>query len=242
MLFSSSDIEKLEMLRTPSVGERAEKLMKYLGNKFPTLGGLIPNYSEDPHQWQIWESISYSINQEELKYLLWHYLRDSKHYLKDTPGIITPLGWEYIDSLGTNKDSQKAFVAMSFKDEMKEFFKNTIREAILNAGYEPVIMWNKPHINKIDDEIIAEIKGSKFLVVDYSGQNNGAYYEAGFARGYGLKVVSTCKKEEIDNSDLHFDTRQYNTIPWEKSKPEEFMKLLQFYIEANIGRGNYKKV
>jgi hypothetical protein len=102
-------------------------------------------------------------------------------------------------------------------------------------------MLDKPHINRIDDEIITRIKESKFLVVDYTGQNNGAYYEAGFARGIGIKVISTCNKDEIDNNKLHFDTRQYNTIPWENDNLDDFINVLQFYIEANIGKGNYKK-
>ena len=240
ILLTVNHMDDLQNIRTPGLGERAEKLMKYWAKKYPTLGIPIPNYAEDTLAWAIWESVSYSKNQEELKYLILHYLRDDKRYLMDTPSIITPLGWEYIDSLEKNENSQKAFVAMSFKPEMQEFYKATIQKAILNAGYEPIIMWEKPHINKIDDEIISLIKGSKFVVVDYTEQNNGAYYEAGFARGFGIKVVSTCNKEEIENDKLHFDTRQYNTIPWEKDKPDEFINLLQFYIEANIGKGNYK--
>ena len=40
----------------------------------------------------------------------------------------------------------------------------------------------------------------------------GVYYEAGFARGLGIPVISTCREDE--RGKLHFDTRQYNHIFW----------------------------
>src|SRR5271165_6192652 len=70
----------------------------------------------------------------------------------------------------------------------------------------------KEHDGKIDDQIIAEIRRSAFVVADFSGHRGGVYYEAGFAHGIGRRVIFTCKQAEIDK--LHFDIRQYNTILW----------------------------
>jgi nucleoside 2-deoxyribosyltransferase len=63
---------------------------------------------------------------------------------------------------------------------------------------------------ELDDEIIASIRGAKFLVADFTGQRNGVYFEAGFMLGLGRPVIWICKKEDLKN--VHFDTRQYNTI------------------------------
>ena len=43
-------------------------------------------------------------------------------------------------------------------------------------------------------EIFYEIKQSKFVVVDVTKQNNGAYYEAGHDKALGKEVIVCCKK------------------------------------------------
>ena len=51
----------------------------------------------------------------------------------------------------------------------------------------------KEHLNRIDDEIIAEIRRTRFLVADCTqgetGPRGGVYYEAGFAHGLKIPVV-----------------------------------------------------
>ena len=41
---------------------------------------------------------------------------------------------------------------------MDEVWEKGIRPAITEAGYEPVRVDKQEHVNKIDDEIIAEIR------------------------------------------------------------------------------------
>ncbi len=92
---------------------------------------------------------------------------------------------------------------------------------------------NKEHTNKICDEIIAEIRRSRFVVAEFTGQRNGVYYEAGFAAGLGIPVICTCREDNI--ADLHFDIRQYNCIDWKT--PEELFERLRNRILAVIGEG-----
>ena len=102
-------------------------------------------------------------------------------------------------------------------------------------GYRAMRIDKKEHNNKIDDEIIAEIKRSKFLVADFShgknGIRRGVYYEAGFAHGLGIPVIFTCCKN--DESKLHFDTRQFNHIIWKNA--EDLKKQLKDRIGATLG-------
>ena len=95
----------------------------------------------------------------------------------------------------------------------------------------------KPDVDKIDDEIIAEIRRSRFLVADFThgdkGARGGVYYEAGFAYGLGKPVIYTCRADMVDY--LHFDTRQYAHILWET--PEELREGLKNKIVARIGEG-----
>ena len=57
---------------------------------------------------------------------------------------------------------------MWFDLSMDEAYQNGIQPAIEDAGYEAVRIDRKDHNNKIDDEIIAEIRRSRFLVADFT--------------------------------------------------------------------------
>ena len=146
-------------------------------------------------------------------------------------------GYSRIEEQATNTDSSQAFVAMWFGKGMDEVFDKGIKPGIEDAGYDAMRIDRKEDTDKIDDEIIAEIKRSRFVVTDFTHGADGArgsvYYEAGFARGLGVKVISTCHKSVADK--LAFDTRQYNHIIWEK--PDELRERLKLRIEAVIGRG-----
>lgn len=133
----------------------------------------------------------------------------------------------------TKAASRKAFVAMWFNDEMDEAYDNGLRIGVLNAGYEPIRIDRVEHTNKIDDEIIASIRASAFIVADFTGHRAGVYFEAGFAMGLGMPVVWTCREDAIE--DLHFDIRQYNCVTW--TNAEDIASKLKNRIEATIGRG-----
>ena len=139
-------------------------------------------------------------------------------------------------------DSSQAFVAMWFDSSVSDAFENGIKPGIEDSGYEARRIDRIEHINKIDDEIIAEIRRSRFLVADFThgkdGARGGVYYEAGFAHGLDIPVIFTCRKDVLEK--IHFDTRQYNHIPWESDKLEEFSKALSDRISAVIGDGPNK--
>jgi hypothetical protein len=136
----------------------------------------------------------------------------------------------------TASSSVQGFVAMWFDASLNAAWTNGLSKGITDAGYLASRIDAKEHVNKICDEIIAEIRRSKFLVADFTGHRGGVYFEAGFARGLALHVIWTCRKDDLKG--LHFDTRQYNFIDWET--PEELANRLQKRIEALIGSGPLK--
>ena len=95
----------------------------------------------------------------------------------------------------------------------------------------------KQDVVKIDDEIVAEIRRSRFLIADFThgkaGARGGVYFEAGFALGLGIPVIHTCREDAIDK--VHFDTRQYNHILWRN--PEDLRDQLEKRILARFGEG-----
>lgn len=154
----------------------------------------------------------------------------------------TTQGWQEIDKLKRPRtDTAQAFVAMWFNELTSEAYINGIEPALTAAGYKPVRIDKKEHNNKIDDEILAEIRRSRFLVADFTCEPNnvrgGVYYEAGFAQGLGIPVIWTCKDTSL--ADLHFDTRQYAHIVWKT--PADLLIQLQNRIGATIGDGPLPK-
>ena len=145
---------------------------------------------------------------------------------------------------------------MWFSPELNEVYEKGIKLAIDDAGYRPVRIDRVNHNNKIDDEIIAEIRRSKFVVADFTSEllsrqrpdgtaykeafvRGGVYFEAGFAKGLGRQVIWTVRKDVADANALHFDTRQYSHIVW-----EDFADLrarLSQRISATLGDGPLKK-
>ena len=76
-------------------------------------------------------------------------------------------------------------------------------------------------------------------MADIAGHRGGVYYEAGFAKVFGLEVIWTCREDEMD--DLHFDIRQYNCIAWTEDKLDDFKKKIQNRIERIFDLGTYTK-
>jgi hypothetical protein len=154
----------------------------------------------------------------------------------------TVAGWQELDKLRqVRTDSSQAFVAMWFNDLTTDAYVTGIAPAVTQMGYKPMRIDQKEHINKIDDEIIAEIRRSRFLVADFTCEpknvRGGVYYEAGFAQGLGIPVIWTCKDTSI--GDLHFDTRQYAHIVWKT--PEDLLVQLKNRIGSAIGDGPLPK-
>ena len=231
-------IDYARVKRPLSVVERADRLLRYIANQVESVGHMV-SVTRNTLPTYAW---SESVNWSELEYFV-NYLVQ-KELLKGImfagggfEGTVTVNGYSRIAELEINVDSSQAFVAMWFDDSMSEACEQGIEPRIRDAGYEPLLINSKEHINRIDDEIIAEIRRSRFVVADFTHGKDGArgsvYYEAGFAHGLGLPVIFTCKKDSLEN--LHFDTEHYNHIVW--TNESELRVKLRNRILAAIGQG-----
>lgn len=126
---------------------------------------------------------------------------------------------------------KKVFIAISFADETK-IIREAIKNGIVNAGYEPTIINERIHNQQIVPEIFKQIRDAKFLVIDVSVPNNGAYYEAGYASGLGKEVIFCCKKEIFENEKTrpHFDVSQKQMIIWTDER--ELSEKLSSWIKS----------
>ena len=116
---------------------------------------------------------------------------------------------------------------MKFGEDTNQL-REAIRKGVTAAGYKAIFIDEVEHNDFITPELLKYIKDSKFVVVDLSHQNNGAYFEEGYAMGLGKPVIQLRQKDVT----LHFDIAQKNTIIWETE--DEIPKRLKNRIKATI--------
>ena len=222
-IVTPQDIESARSARIPLLHSRAEKMLKWLGDRFSRgeefglndlgkaslsteggfIGGLVLHASplvpigwhRDPEEAMNFMS---TVLCEEFEWLI---RCSANSYKLSAKGLLalekTP-----------NAERVVGFCAMWFSPDVLSLWTQVIEPAVRAAGYEPLRIDAKQHNGKIDDEIMASIRASRFVVSDFTGNRGGVYYEAGFAHGLGLPVIFMCR----EGDDLHFDIRQYNCI------------------------------
>lgn len=141
---------------------------------------------------------------------------------------IKPDGYNRIDDLlKYSANGKTVLVAMKFGNETQKL-REAIRKGISDAGYNATFIDEVEHNNLITPELLHYIRSSKFVVVDLTHQNNGAYFEEGYALGLGKPVIQLCQK----GTTLHFDIAQKNTIIWDTE--EDIPDRLKNRIHATI--------
>jgi hypothetical protein len=210
--------------------EKLDNLLELMGRMSPALGEYTTFNLDRDYPLLIARSSG------EIEFLLTE-LR-SQRYIDGTHdgSFLTMTGWWRLEEIRkTGRLSNRAFVAMWFDKSMDDLYTNAIEPAIRDAGYDPLRIDRHEHVNRIDDEIIGQIKRSRFMVADYTGQRYGVYFETGMMIGLGRTVIWMCKKEEMDEGKLHFDVRQFNFIAWESI--EDAKKRVYDRILAIEGEG-----
>ncbi len=237
-----------EVFRRPdmSVHARADQLLKYIQGKSAYIGSRLelPKNDEEPFGQELF-AYTESTNSYELVFLLNFLVAQNwLNEISETFGYveveITVDGFSRLAEVDNEVSiSSRAFVAMWFHESTNQAWEAGIKPGIEDSGYEAVRIDRQEHVNKIDDQIIAEINRSRFIVADFTqgsdGARGGVYYEAGYAHGLGLPVIFTCREDVFEN--IHFDTRQYNHIVWENV--EDLRRSLSNRISAAIGDGPY---
>lgn len=237
--------------------DKIDKLLGYYADKSEYFGENIEIDPEKAARLHFCKDISEFLD-------ILNYLRDKKYinYFNKDPNIedktivltVTAEGLNYFEKtiLHAIKQNQ-CFVAMWFNTEenahegkidMAKVYSDAIKPAIENderANKIKAIKINDLNYNSdVVDEIISQIRRSKFVTVDLTGYRGGVYYEAGFAEGLGLQVIYTCNSEWLNgNKDkkiprVHFDINHKNIIEWEYDKLNEFRIKLQNRINSTI--------
>jgi hypothetical protein len=270
-LINSEAIENALLQSTPTVSQRRDNLLIWLYNNADQLGqqfflgsdggrgGTVGAKDQMRNEFVL--AHTSCIDARELIRLV-EFARVAGFVDCDPPRRTEPTdvslsfsGYERVNELlFLSIDSQQAFVAMWFGQAMNEAYELGFKQAIEDAGYKAVRIDRKDHNNKIDDEIIAEIRRSRFVIADFTSElielrtpdstarkevisRGGVYFEAGFAKGLGREVIWTVRQDVLPF--IHFDTRQFAHIVW--STPNDLRTQLSQRISATIGDGPHKK-
>ena len=239
------DVQSADRGSSLPVYERAERLLRYLVSLSVPTGRPIPMSYRVIDQGLAW---SESLERSEFHYFVGYLtelecliLNDSRPADDDDElntffqsYIVTVMGRERVGARAQTIDVEQAFVAMWFDDSMNDVYDKAISPAIKAAGYKPMrVDREDSNLNLIDDQIIGEIRRSRFLVADFTHGEDGArgsvYYEAGFARGLDLPIIFTCRDDGTNQ--LHFDTSHFPHLMW-KDIPDFRIKLERRILAA----------
>jgi hypothetical protein len=224
----SNNIEQLiSSLPKYSPPEKLDNLLQAIADMTPALGATT-NF--DPNEDY---PLLIASGPEEAGYLVKELF--DRGYVDEW--VVTLEGWRRLELISRSGErSTRCFVAMWFDDSMRTIYDEAIEPAISDAGYESLRIDRHEHVNRIDDEIIGQIKRSRFMVADFTGQRYGVYFEAGLMLGLGRNVIWMCRKDELsEGGGLHFDVRQFNFIAYESAT--EARKRLYDRILAIEGEG-----
>jgi hypothetical protein len=140
-------------------------------------------------------------------------------------------GWQAIEPMTSpGGEPDRCFVAMWFADDLDVVYQTGFVKALEGCGFRPYRVKEDPTNKAVIDRILAEIRRSHFVVADFTGNRPSVYYEAGFARGVGREVISTCREGET--SSLAFDTRHLGHVVWKDA--EDLRIKLTNSVQANV--------
>ena len=149
---------------------------------------------------------------------------------------LTLEGWEQYEAERRGQsDGNYGFLAMQFGEpELDTFVREVLKPTVEEAGYELHDMNDASRAGVIDNIMRVKIRDSKFVIADLTHDNNGAYWEAGYAEGLGKPVIFICEKRKFEDEGTHFDTNHCTTVPWSRDDGEGFKQRLTATLRRSL--------
>jgi len=140
--------------------------------------------------------------------------------------------WERIEENKKKRvNVNQGFVACWFSDE-HDSFRNAIERGIHNAGYTPISIKEKHYPDTILSKALGEIRNSRFVVVDLTGQRDTVFVEFGFALGQDVEPILVIREDDWKNL-KEFYVTNYNVFRYKDEKHLE--KIVEAAIAERIG-------
>lgn len=222
----------------PTPVEQINNLILFLGDNIQNAGSTFEiDFAKDNriNKNKLFSFVPF-INTDNYEYILTY----AKEYVYVNNGItqnrlaLTLNGWKKYEELKRGQNnSHKAFMAMQYNNKkLEQIFENILKPGLKELGFE-INRLDKTNKNGlIDENLRVEIRDSKFLVVDLSDGNKGAYWEAGYGEGLNKKIFYICDKqkyEKFKNKNkklIHFDVEHQNIYFWNDNNPDNPNKFI----------------
>ena len=220
--------------RLPSRAEQAANLTRFVGDYVSRNGEPVRELPDNIH------TIIGAVSPESANELAQELVRK----LLFTAQAVSPVmvigltieGWErYEDEQQGRFHGNYGFLAMKFDDELDGFIRNVVKPAVKDAtGYELKDLRDVSKAGLIDNLMVTTIRDARFVIVDLTHDNRGAYWEAGYAEGLGKPVVYICNREKFEDSGTHFDTNHYTTVLWMQNDVDSFRQELAATLRRSL--------
>lgn len=239
-LINSQILKNIEEQSFPTPMEQIERLILFIGNKTQNAGNTLDiDFAKDNdikdmrlnNKAKLFSYVPF-INLDNYNYILEY----SKEYINSTSGMgvdtltLTLDGWKkYEDLKKGQNNSHKAFMAMQYGNTKLDcVFTNIIKPGLKELGFEINRLDKTNKSGLIDENLRVEIRDSKFLVVDLSDENKGAYWEAGYGEGLNKKIFYICDKQQFDTVKnlVHFDVSHQHLYFWNENNSENPNKFI----------------
>ncbi|HKZ18950.1 MAG TPA: hypothetical protein VJQ57_02455 [Acidimicrobiia bacterium] len=152
-------------------------------------------------------------------------------------------GWVALEEMRrSGVRTRRAMYAMPFgNDLLDRVLKEVFRPACRRTGFQPYRLDDEPKAGLIDNRLRVSIRTARFLLVELTLSNAGAYWEAGFAEGLGKPVIYTCDKRFFDKSPpyedrkgVHFDVNHHQHVLWHPDQLKAAEDALVATIRATL--------
>jgi hypothetical protein len=240
-LVLSTDVESAYAgdLSLPSPGQQATNIIRFVGDQTRETGAPLPNLPPEFH------AVVGSMRREFSFRLLFELADEGLLTAKDASSRdgfdalsvrLTLRGWARYEAEQKGKVSGNyAFLALKFKDDVLDpFVESHVKPAVAELGYELRTMLDTARAGIIDNLMRIDIRDAAFVIADLTHDNNGSYWEAGYAEGLGKPVLYICERSKFAALKTHFDTNHSTTVQWEISDPDTFKRDLVATLKRSL--------
>lgn len=149
---------------------------------------------------------------------------------------LTLKGWEQYEAERRGRlRGDYGFLAMKSDNTLDRFMKEVVKPTVEEeTGYELRDLRDASRAGLIDNIMVTAIRDARFVIVDLTHDNHGAYWEAGYAEGLGKPVIYICEREKFDNEGTHFDTNHYTTVLWSTADVLSFRQELTATLRRSL--------
>lgn len=159
---------------------------------------------------------------------------------------ITPRGYSAIEKIRRDQYpvDASAFLICRFNGNLDAIYDRVYSQFGKGnlPGCEILRVKDRPHIDRVDDRILADIRRAALVVVDLTDYNFNIGFEAGYALALNKPIVWT--KQHLEPTvglDLPFDIQSHNILTYNPASPESFISELYPRIQVALeqaGKGH----